>query len=86
MGLSKDEWEEIIGRFGAVVELKINQALKTPCDEIRDLNTTVFGTKGSNGMVGEQKTMRSRMRRIELLAATAQGAWMAFTYWLSTNK
>jgi hypothetical protein len=85
MALSKDEWDEIIGRFGAVVELKINEAIKQPCQDIRDLTVTVFGAKGDNGINGEVKKLRGRMRRIELLVATAQGAWMTFTYWLSTK-
>jgi hypothetical protein len=85
MSLSKDEWDEIIGRFGAVVKLEISEALKQPCQDIRDLSVTVFGVNKDNGMFGEQKKSRTRMRRLELIVATAQGAWIAFTYWLSTK-
>ena len=86
MSLSKDEWEEIIGRFGAVVKLEINEAMKQPCQDIRDLTVTVFGANKDNGLNGDMKVIRTRLGRLERVSYIWHGAVTAALTFLGMQK
>ena len=86
MSLSKDEWDEIIGRFGAVVELKINEAIKQPCNDIRDLTVTVFGANKDNGLNGDMKAIRTRLGRLERVSYIWHGAVTAALIFFKMQK
>jgi hypothetical protein len=76
--MNSEEKKELLESFGNVVEIKLRDHLKPVEDDMIKVKQTVWGVTGDNGLCGELKTMKTRLRSLERVAYVWNGAVTAF--------